>query len=890
MTGEEFFAQASIEIEGQTEAEMDAAVAGLIHLYLRATYDTLQGCWSGSDEHDTLRRTCHAVEVIHQLSLDADSVSMARNAGNWLINLPFRDRVIEGEWARSRLYPSRFKTLAYLGRFDDDLVRRDFRELLDREVGGMIRGVTASDVLTTCIVLDTLFTLEQDGERRAVCSDERMEAIADALRQQLRRWRGPAAPPALRPPHARSTASAARARRSAAAPCEINNVRDLSYAFGLLMDGGASPALARQTPAIVAYLSASIEASERARPADQAHVMYAALQLAERQRADEAVRRRLGAFLKELRQSYCAPDTVRRWDLSSHTQTLRLLLAYYERNELAGSIVARFLRQAERRRASQQGTLETELKHVIRERIEVELQDWTELSGGFTSDKIYRVPFSYWYPMPGSDGDHLASARRGEASVIIKRSTIDAFHTSTENYRLLPPHLRELFVRQPLEAQVYKSGTSSAYFLAMEDLAGFLTLEQLVNEWDQRAMADHVTQLLRRAVELVSHASFTLFQDTKGGRGAFPGTQIARLYLSQIEGKLAKAIARVPWLKNPLEGYYAAEQRFKGLDYYLGVVTKHSSMLQPRYLGLTHGDLHARNIMLDRTCARLKLIDLDKLSWSGDYLADLGNLLTDVCIYRRVTEPQREFGLARDAVVFVSKSADTVTAENTVRYPALGRPATQAIQEHMLAALQRNAEELDDTTWKPRFWLAAATSLMARLSFQTQKEPAAVLYGEAVRLLHELCRHLEQGEELPSLLVPRAWRQAAPSAESGTAALPDWIARQQTLRAIHEGLRALGLRAEPDRATISYFGADERETPTLKLIPRGREGIGRLLLPTDVVVAENAALKIARSSQPGDALGTILILTEQTPTAVVLRTVRACIESGAPIRAAKRGR
>ena len=890
MTGEEFFAQTTIEIEGRTDAEVDAAVAGLIQLYLRATYDAHRGCWQGSDEHDTLRRTCHAAEVLHQLSLDAESAEMARNAGNWLINLPFHGHAAEGERTRSRLYPSRFKTLAYLGRFDDDLVRLDFQDLLEKEVGGMIRGVTASDVLTTCIVLDTLASLEQDGLRRAICSDERLEAIRGALRQQLRRWRNPAATTALRPPHTRSTASPARTRRTAAAPCEINNARDLSYAFGLLTDGESAGVPARQMEAIITYLASSIETQDRVRSTEQTHVMYAALQLAGRRSDDEAIQRRLRAFLNELRQSYSAPDTIRRWDLSSHTQALRLLLAYYGRTELAGLVVARFLREAERRRTNQHATLEMELKHVIRERIEVELQDLTELSGGFTSDKIYRVPFTYWYPTPGAVGDHFSSARRGEASVIIKRSTIDAFHTSTEHYRLLPPSLRELFVRQPLEAQIYKSGSSSAYYLAMEDLAGFQTLEQLVNEWDQRAMADHYKQLLHRAIELVCQGSFTLFQETKSGRGAFPGTQVARLYLSQIEGKLAKAIARVPWLKNPLEGYYAAEQRFKGLDYYLGVVTKHAGMLQPRYLGLTHGDLHARNIMLDRACAQLKLIDLDKLSWSGDYLADLGNLLTDVCVYRRVAEPLSEFGLARDAVVFVTKSSDAATAENTVRYPALGRPATRAIQERMLAAIERAAADLDDTTWKPRLWLAAATALMARLSFQTQKEPAAVLYGEAVRLLHELCRHVEQGEELPELLVPSAWRQTPQAPESGAAETPEWVARERTLRTVHEGLKALGLQTAFDRATISYFAGADRDTPTVKLIPRGREGIGRLLLPTDAPAPADDALKVVRSAQAGDALGTIVILTETTMPAHVLRLAKSILESRVTVRSAKRER
>ena len=40
-----------------------------------------------------LRRTCHAVEVLHRLNFDAQSRQMVRDGGDWLINLPFRDRL-----------------------------------------------------------------------------------------------------------------------------------------------------------------------------------------------------------------------------------------------------------------------------------------------------------------------------------------------------------------------------------------------------------------------------------------------------------------------------------------------------------------------------------------------------------------------------------------------------------------------------------------------------------------------------------------------------------------------------------------------------------------------------------------------------------------------------
>ncbi len=879
---EDVFTQTPLEVEGNTEEEADAGLGALIHLYLRSTFDHDTSCWPGRDEHDTLRRTCHAVEVLYRLNFEADAVAMVREAGNWLINLPIRDRLFHTDRDRARLYPSRFKTLAYLQRFDDELVRRDFSDLLAKEVGGVIRGVTASDMLTTCIVLDTLITLERIGTqmRREVCSDERYATIIAALRYHFKYWRSASTPTRSRRRTGPLSADGGASPRRTNAVSEINNPRDLSYVLGLLLTIDRENLAPRQVATVTAELTEAIETRDRQSTSDLGPALYAALQLAEHCRGDESVQDAIRELLREIRATYAIPDAPRRLDLSHHTLVLRLLLTHYGEGPLTRTIVARLLRGEERRRAIERNTLETELATVIRERVKIEIGQISELTGGFTGDQIFRVPFVYWYPMPGYgyDSDHRMPINSPhEASVIIKRSTSDAFHTATENYRQLPPALRRFFVRQPAESQVYKSVVSPAYYLTMEDLASLYTLEHIVNDCDQRAMSDYHTRSLQGASELVSDAVFALFSETFRGGAGFPGTQIARLYLSPIEGKLARATGRIPWLKNPLQGYYVSDQRFKGLDYYLAVVGKHAHILQPRHLGLTHGDLHARNIMMDRSCTQLKLIDLDKLSWNGDYLADLGNLLTDVCVYRRVTQPQRDFGLPREDIQFITK-AEVGTAENAVRYPALGRPATLAFQEYVLADIAQFAEEIGDTSWRPRLWLASAAALFSRIAFHSEKEVAAVLYGEAIRLMHDLSRYLEHNQELPHLLVPSAWPQSSSAYASGGADLPDWITASAVLRAIHDGLMLFGLRHDFEHGAVSYFAAARNsDTPVLRLVPPRREGIARLLLPTTTQELPASTVKIVRSAQPGDAFGTIVILSETTNATETLHLVRACL-------------
>ena len=93
MRDEEIFAQPLLDIAVESEEEEDARLVASLQLALRRAFDARESCWLGRDAHDSLRRTCHTAEVLHRLSLDAESARVVGEAGTWLINLRLPERL-----------------------------------------------------------------------------------------------------------------------------------------------------------------------------------------------------------------------------------------------------------------------------------------------------------------------------------------------------------------------------------------------------------------------------------------------------------------------------------------------------------------------------------------------------------------------------------------------------------------------------------------------------------------------------------------------------------------------------------------------------------------------------------------------------------------------------
>jgi len=869
---EEFFVHNHLRARPLQRPDLDATNAELGALLLRYLHDGFNddyGAWIevGRDERAVLRYTAHAAEALHKLAFGPATAGTIQKATFWLTFLPEHTSRSADEFRALRRHPTRFKTLAYLGHFADDQLQRDFRTFLAQEERGLLQSDGESSALTTCVALDTLLNLRANQLLDPPFPQEQCERIIQRLHDELRVWHAQQRQPARAPD-----------RPGVAAKSLIGNARDLSYVMGLLLTAEI-PLNRTLLAAIKRSLLASLKRQDWLLDEDVTPALYAALQLAQWFPDDPGVSRTLRDAFGKM-QSVYSDGAAQNWGFMAHTLALRLLATHYGPEHFRGA-VASYLLDHEYQRSAQQSQLNTELARMVRARMELEITKVDPLTGGYSDDDVYAVEFHYAFPLLDSRSGPGAAYQQPAPRLIVKRSTRDSFIRASQNYTRLPADARSLFVRQPAEEQVYRAQETGHHFLIMEDLTDLFTFHRLLRRWDYGQLTAANERLLGVAVERICGASFTMLESASQDRHEFHTMQISRLYLAQIEESLMRAVRsdRVPWLKNLVRGGCRVnEQQYQPLDNYLSALLKQRQRFQPRALGLTHGDFHARNIMLSKDCEEIKLIDLDKLSWSGDYMADLGTLVENVVIYRRLEHRRQEdmnadYSLSAEDILIDRKApTDGELDKGGVKYPTLARPLTIRFQELLIASASVFARQRKDGDWKLRLWLATATALFRRLAYQTRQKPAAVLYGEGVRLLHELYQFLEHGQALPALPVPATRQPAQAPADR----LPDWMQHTEQLRVMHRRLVAMGLQASVSASAARYFalvGESRKELVAVLAQPdpaarETRGALGVLLLRLDDVATLSRSSLEPRPVQ-GRNEGALRTKVEITPTSAV---------------------
>lgn len=763
-----FFQQNPYAANAPSDMENDAELALHLVMFLLSTQSADDGVWRAAHTGGTLRNTCHALEALYLLGLESSSGALEAGIA-WLVNLSDIFETSSSDDESIRLYPSRFKTLAWLNQFTNSQVIRDFETLeehLDPE--GLIRNIMANQILATIIYVDCLLYLENQTNLSKQ-TRRHMDRALESIHNNLLLW-------------FKDSENETHASQFSQA-----DVGDLSYALDVLfrarrLSTGEDIALSA-AEVLIAAVEETIGAEQI-----KTDALYCTIQLATHFSDIEKACKTVKTFARHLRTRYQRQE-LHKAPMFFHPLVLRVLATLHRqqlRAELTRLMLDREKRRLELRRESLEQGLKNDFTNLIKNRFDVEISEVQRLTGGITSAELFRVHFSLnLAPM-----DEMRKVQiKSPGSLVIKSGSLDLLQRSIISYQKLPTRLRPYFARHAGEPQILKAVPDSPCYMIMEDLTYLHTFRDIIIRTDRGILANRQKDQLRQACTVICNRLFAIYNDTRRDESHFFGPQLSRLYVSDIERCLIEMTQpkKFAHLKSWFRGFWLGNQKYLSIEHYLRKVENHKAVLKVPYLTLTHGDCHSRNIMLDDDFAEFKLIDLDHLNYDGDYILDLARLIEDVAIFGFFLEDDYRHYLNKSQINFPTDSTKPKVIENRIEYPAFSSEAVQLFQHYMLANLQAHAEAVDDKHWKERLWLALATNLMSLVVKQSHKKYATVVYVEAIKLLDELVTSLDENKPLGEIPFPGQHPAAVTEKRlsTGQITLPAWHRQNFLLTKIH---------------------------------------------------------------------------------------------------------
>lgn len=809
-----FFIDHPYEPVGGTDFVQDVELALYLVSFFKTSYDANEGVWRGQDLLTTVRATCHVLDVLHLLGFPVLGPDVLETATTWLINLPGLDHIAAEEEERIRLYPSRFKTLISHGILGHRRVCTDFGDLHSHlSEDGLISGVMVRPLLATLIYVDCARMLAQSGALRSEWRSG-LDRGLDAIMREVGLW------------HQHQKDYSGRSK--------VWDIGDLSYAVDVLLRNDMLGIGDELVQAAYARMCQQIDQQTWTEPISS-DTLYCGIQLRAHFPDDPVARAATQSLIHDIRVRYQQVNLDRETDFF-HALVLRLLCAHHGealRQGLALLLMERYHQNLAFGWQSEEQKDRERFAGVIGDRLSVKVDDAQPLSGGITEARVFRVEFCFEFAAASEGGGFRNPVRTFHPdpnSLVIKRDTLDRIRRSIRQYEQLPDTAKPFFARHVGQPQAIRGDASGLGFLVLEDLTYMITLRDVLNRLDQGMLSVANADRIERACGVICDAAFAIYDDTKRDATHFFGTQLFNLYLSRIEASLTMLTRHdgFPQTKPWLSGFMLDNRRFLSAEHYLNKVTQYRAVLRVPFLGLVHGDFHSRNIMLDETLRHMKLVDLDHVTDSGDYIADFACLLEDVSVFRFLTDPGFRFRLDMDKVLFPSGTDQSDGSD--ISYPAVSSEAVRHFQRCLLARMEDFAEEIEDVRWKERLWLALASGLFQVAARQRGVRRAAVAFVEGVKLLDDLVSHLSR-DEMPLGEIPFPDRHRG-GVELLTTLEPDqlpaWCQPGTVLGELHRRLvqPEMGLRFKLVGSGSQYFRGN-RALP-VTVIDAKRE---KLLLP-----------------------------------------------------------
>ena len=761
---------------GANETQRNTELALYLLRWIEQQRDPHERIWPGERGLQTLQSTCQILEALHELNLRGLTQHLVDPAANWLLALPL-DLPVD-DLRRYRLFPSRFKVLAQLGKFDPAQLNPDLgalSQLFDHTSGWLHDApFDLHPTLVTMVWIDTLGLLDLTGLLAPEQKADRDLAL-QALDAAFDNWIA----------HAASQASAAQSgfggegEPPAVRAGQLANAGDASYAYALLCRSGLlradSPRADQGRQLLLAELRGRAPGAMR-----RTDLLYCALHLLARQPQQPETREVVQGFVAEITQRYESGDAQHE-PLPVHALRLRLLLAFHG-EALRSGLLEKLWQDnltsalAEQRQAQQQ--MEIEFVDLIRQSIRVQLSPPQRITGTRARGEVYRVRFGLTTESTDEHGAPL-STPRDTLRLIVKKGPPEVLADAVQRYRGLPEPLQHLFARHADLAV----GPASGY-LIMQDLAEMQPLSELLGLLDRPVVLDEERQATAAAL---AAAVFNILQELHSydRRPRLVEHHFDIVYLAPMASALEKLAQ--PLAFPDLQGWLTASpvansRRYERLDWYLRTLRHEAARLEPPSLGYLHGDCHSRNVMLSRDLSEARFVDIETLASAHDYIVDYGLLIEDVAIYQSLPYGTERGRVTWDEIVTGQSEGADGPPDSWITYPAFPRSeAVLAFQVQLLQHLKSFAEGLGDENWQPRLWLATARGLLLLASRQLSSHSVApqrqsngpryvndarlvqLAFVEALRLLRELCDHLDPSQSAPLPPAPFPGQQAIPS-------------------------------------------------------------------------------------------------------------------------------
>lgn len=811
----------------QTPDEQNARLATHIALFLRAAQQRT-GQWKGSHLGNELRYTCHALEALQLLSFQAFHNIMDSGV-HWLINLGEIVPEDSEEWITVRLHPSKFKTLSRLSTFGDDQTRAEFSEVCERVSGqGLLNGVMQDPLLGAMIVVDTVLELEKQG----LCDAQWLEIaepILTRVQAELGAW---------------CSKPSQRDRNRL-----INSIGDASYALDVLLQSGRLGIGDPIAQVVHQSLRSEVELQETSAPLSK-DTIYSAIQLGSYFGGDELTRNCLSRFFHSIRVRYDR-NQIQKDERNADLQPLILrALLVHSGNELRELMIAQMLDSAFDAVSQSQILRDTERNRqfelLVRKRAKIHIREVSELSGGITDARVFRITYAV-----NADGlsstEEYNHSRFQVHSVVVKSGSRTDLQQSVERYQRLRADIQPYFAQHSRQPEVLEASPSAPAYLILEDLTDdYLTLRQIFAEVDRHRLSAEDRRTITSVTDVLTQSLADIYRCTRRKDTDLVGLQISRLYLSRLDRALIEMCMpdKFPRLKELFRGFWLGDRRYDSIERYQSLLYHYRETLRPPCLMLMHGDCHGRNVMLDRCYEHVKLIDLDKLDYTGDYIMDVGLLIEDMALFRRLFDENYSHYLRPEQVDYAAET-------NRIAYPVFVSEAAIFFQQLLIEHVAKFADELGDRHFRARLWLAIALYLLRLVEKAGHYKTAAVLYTEAVKLLHILIEHMQTGNPLPAVPIGRD-----SNTTDGRAGAPRPLSQldgemEPFHQLVLECAEELGLTLLPDLRlegrSVRYFRRDDSE-PYLMLDAKRRPARILLRCPSEILADDSGYVEPIRTT------------------------------------------